>query len=291
MVVEAGAGAARDACQRWRRASRCKSRARPPRATRYRPSAGTPRQAGRRMSPECAPRPRDPKGSCDADLLRILAVSTHTAVTLLAACATTPSSGPMSFFITSAGIGKGADLGGLAGADAHCQKLGAAAGAGPKTWRAYLSVPGTFPSATAPAVPAGSMRATASATARGSTRRAQCRARPRPSAQRQQHLEDDRADREGRTGEGPRRHAERARHPDRLARRWHRACAADRTRPAAPGPRAATARRWSVITTGAGRRPTTGRRRGTSPTCPPAAARKRWSAPAAPGGSTASRGK
>jgi len=79
---------------------------------------------------------------------------TATAVAWLAACATAPSSGPMSFFITSAGIGKGADLGGLAGADAHCQKLGAAAGAGSKTWRAYLSVPGTFPSATAPAVPA-----------------------------------------------------------------------------------------------------------------------------------------
>ena len=84
---------------------------------------------------------------------RILAL-TATAVALLAACATAPPSGPMSFFITSAGIGKGADLGGLAGADAHCQKLGAAAGAGSKTWRAYLSVPGTFPSATAAAVPA-----------------------------------------------------------------------------------------------------------------------------------------
>ena len=79
---------------------------------------------------------------------------TATAAALLAACATAPSSGPMSFFITSAGVGKGADLGGLAGADAHCQKLGAAAGAGSKTWRAYLSVPGTFPSATAAAVPA-----------------------------------------------------------------------------------------------------------------------------------------
>ena len=43
------------------------------------------------------------------------------------------------FFITSAGPGKGADLGGLAGADAHCQKLAAAAGAGARTWRAYLS--------------------------------------------------------------------------------------------------------------------------------------------------------
>jgi hypothetical protein len=45
----------------------------------------------------------------------------------------------MTFFITSEGPGKGADLGGLAGADAHCQKLAAAVGAGSKTWRAYLS--------------------------------------------------------------------------------------------------------------------------------------------------------
>ena len=73
---------------------------------------------------------------------------------LLAACAMTPSSGPMSFFVTSVGSGKGADLGGLAGADAHCQRLAAAAGAGGRTWRAYLSVPPTFPTATTPAVPA-----------------------------------------------------------------------------------------------------------------------------------------
>jgi hypothetical protein len=45
----------------------------------------------------------------------------------------------LSFFITSAGSGNGANLGGLAGADAICQKLGAASGAGAKTWRAYLS--------------------------------------------------------------------------------------------------------------------------------------------------------
>jgi hypothetical protein len=45
----------------------------------------------------------------------------------------------MSFFITSVGPGNGADLGGLAGADAHCQKLAAAVGAGNRTWRAYLS--------------------------------------------------------------------------------------------------------------------------------------------------------
>jgi hypothetical protein len=45
----------------------------------------------------------------------------------------------MSFFVTSAGPGNGANLGGLTGADAHCQKLAAAAGAGSRTWRAYLS--------------------------------------------------------------------------------------------------------------------------------------------------------
>ena len=45
----------------------------------------------------------------------------------------------MSFFITSEGPGDGANLGGLAGADAHCQRLADAAGAGDKTWRAYLS--------------------------------------------------------------------------------------------------------------------------------------------------------
>jgi hypothetical protein len=48
----------------------------------------------------------------------------------------------MSFFITSVGSGKGADLGGLDGADRHCQQLAQAVGAGAKTWRAYLSTQG-----------------------------------------------------------------------------------------------------------------------------------------------------
>lgn len=46
---------------------------------------------------------------------------------------------PLSFFVTSEGIGKGADLSGLAGADAQCQKLATAVGAGGKAWHAYLS--------------------------------------------------------------------------------------------------------------------------------------------------------
>jgi hypothetical protein len=49
---------------------------------------------------------------------------------------------PMTFFVTSVGLGKGANLGGLEGADAHCQKLAEAAGAGNRTWRAYLSTQG-----------------------------------------------------------------------------------------------------------------------------------------------------
>jgi len=48
----------------------------------------------------------------------------------------------MSFFITSVGPGKGGNLGGLSGADQQCQLLGATAGAGTKTWRAYLSTQG-----------------------------------------------------------------------------------------------------------------------------------------------------
>ncbi len=47
--------------------------------------------------------------------------------------------GTLSFFITSVGPGKGADLGGLAGADAHCSALAKEAGAGNRQWRAYLS--------------------------------------------------------------------------------------------------------------------------------------------------------
>lgn len=61
---------------------------------------------------------------------------------LLAACASGPQTGPMSFFVTSTGVGRGADLGGLDGADAHCQKLAAASGApgaAQRKWRAYLS--------------------------------------------------------------------------------------------------------------------------------------------------------
>ena len=50
-----------------------------------------------------------------------------------------PQAPGMTFFVTGAGPGKGADLGGLEGADQHCQQLAQRHGAGGKTWRAYLS--------------------------------------------------------------------------------------------------------------------------------------------------------
>lgn len=77
-----------------------------------------------------------------------LALAISTAV--LAACAGSTGPGPlgglvakpMSFFVTSSNPGRGADFGGLTGADRHCQALAAAAGAGHRTWRAYLSTTG-----------------------------------------------------------------------------------------------------------------------------------------------------
>jgi len=54
-----------------------------------------------------------------------------------------PQQQPMTFFVTSQGIGKGADLGGLAGADQRCQMLAAAVGGGDRTWHAYLSTQAT----------------------------------------------------------------------------------------------------------------------------------------------------
>lgn len=70
----------------------------------------------------------------------------------LSACATssntsgaasTTSASPMTFFVTSVGSGNGANLGGLEGADKHCQDLAQAAGAGGHTWHAYLSTTGS----------------------------------------------------------------------------------------------------------------------------------------------------
>jgi hypothetical protein len=61
------------------------------------------------------------------------------AAMFVTACASVAQDKSMSFFITSVNPGQGGNLGGVAGADAHCQKLAAAAGAGKKTWHAYVS--------------------------------------------------------------------------------------------------------------------------------------------------------
>jgi hypothetical protein len=66
------------------------------------------------------------------------------AIAGVAASAPVPAQGParpnpMTFFVTSVPIGDGGNLGGLAGADAHCQQLATAVGAGGRTWHAYLS--------------------------------------------------------------------------------------------------------------------------------------------------------
>ncbi len=73
---------------------------------------------------------------------RKLAVTAMVAAMALGAPASQaqqPQAPNMTFFVTSAGLGKGADLGGLEGADRQCQTLAQGAGAGSKTWRAYLS--------------------------------------------------------------------------------------------------------------------------------------------------------
>jgi hypothetical protein len=79
--------------------------------------------------------------------LRLKSVFVATTVVTLSALAPAvaiaqhgmPGGTPMTFFVTSEPIGDGGNLGGLAGADAHCQKLATASGAGNRTWHAYLS--------------------------------------------------------------------------------------------------------------------------------------------------------
>jgi hypothetical protein len=72
---------------------------------------------------------------------RVTRIATACGVAALAACSSMGQSNPtaMGFFVTSTGSGKGADLGGIAGADQICQSLAAGANAGGRTWRAYLS--------------------------------------------------------------------------------------------------------------------------------------------------------
>lgn len=70
---------------------------------------------------------------------RLTRQAAFAALALACSLATQAEQPAMTFFITSVGRGQGADLGGLAGADAHCQQLAEAVGAGGHSWRAYLS--------------------------------------------------------------------------------------------------------------------------------------------------------
>ncbi|MDC9824677.1 hypothetical protein PRN20_13125 [Devosia sp. ZB163] len=73
----------------------------------------------------------------------VFAAATAVGLAFAAAPALAQDASTMTFFVTSVGAGDGANLGGLAGADAHCQKLAEAAGSTGKTWHAYLSAEGT----------------------------------------------------------------------------------------------------------------------------------------------------
>jgi hypothetical protein len=76
-------------------------------------------------------------------VLPVVSIAALASATWLMHDAWSAAGNPMTFFVTSTGSGKGADLGGLAGADSHCQALAKAAGAGSHTWHAYLSTTGT----------------------------------------------------------------------------------------------------------------------------------------------------
>jgi hypothetical protein len=78
----------------------------------------------------------------DRSIVRLLAPVVLLGCGLGAQAQTTSGSADMTFFVTSVGSGKGADLGGLEGADRHCQTLASTAGASNKQWRAYLSTQG-----------------------------------------------------------------------------------------------------------------------------------------------------
>ncbi|WP_256749628.1 hypothetical protein [Mesorhizobium sp. Mes31] len=75
--------------------------------------------------------------------MRRLLLVAATAITAATAGTALSQDAKMSFFVTSVGSGKGADLGGLKGADAHCASLAEAAGVTGKTWHAYLSTSDT----------------------------------------------------------------------------------------------------------------------------------------------------
>jgi hypothetical protein len=83
--------------------------------------------------------PLSNKGEAMTTKLKFATIASVALLSLAGAGVLQAQQNNMSFFVTSVGSGKGGDLGGLAGADAHCQSLAQAAGAGNKTWHAYLS--------------------------------------------------------------------------------------------------------------------------------------------------------
>ena len=82
---------------------------------------------------------RQGKGRADMNGTRFVFAAIAMVVLASGAALAQDADPRMSFFLTSAGPGNGADLGGLAGADRHCQALAASVGSGNRTWRAYLS--------------------------------------------------------------------------------------------------------------------------------------------------------
>ena len=201
-----------------------------------------------------------------------------------------PQRHPMTFFVTSVGLGKGGDLGGLAGADAHCQALATAVGAGNHTWHAYLSTQVAARTAGRQCARPHRHRALVQhfdAASSGQPQNANhfpgsrrtSRRHARPGAARQQSFQAVRENREGRSH--PRRGrsaADRTRHPHRLADRRPRLIRIRPTTPATIGRAAARAPlRWAIPTASA-----TTTRRGTPRMPPRAAARPRWRARAAP---------
>src|SRR5881628_2825583 len=96
-------------------------------------------------SPDCARRggpPRRLDGGLEMKIRMGLSIPVAVVLLSLGGSAGQAQQTAMSFFVTSAGSGKGGELGGLAGADKQCQLLAQAAGAGAKTWHAYLGTQG-----------------------------------------------------------------------------------------------------------------------------------------------------
>jgi len=119
--------------------------------------------------------------------------------------------GDMSFFVSSAGSGKGGDLGGLEGADRICRTLAETAGAGGRTWRAYLSTQGPGAVNARDRIGAGPW-----VNAKGVVI-----AKDLAELHGEQPHQADGAQREGRGRQGSRGHTEHSRHPHRIETRRH----------------------------------------------------------------------